>query len=69
MTTQETLDTARAQTYGQIRKWGSLDNWPTLLIEDRRFAICTVCGKHRTSHPWVGTERWLKDHNFVAKTK
>lgn len=50
------LDIARQETFDKIRRLGSIDNWPTLTLEPRRFYTCE-CGCMRTTHRMLGTDR------------
>jgi hypothetical protein len=47
---------ARYETTMQLRRYGSLDKWPTLLLEPKQFPRCE-CGCHRVAHKLHGTDR------------
>lgn len=55
--TEESINVARIATAQKLALYGSIDKWPTLALDARRFATCT-CGHSRTqSHRMIGTDR------------
>lgn len=58
------VDLARAQAAAKIAEYGSIDRWPTLMLEPERYARCT-CGHSRAAfgngaaygHRLIGTDR------------
>lgn len=56
-TTEESVISARREAAQKLALYGSIDKWPTLALESKRYAMC-VCGHSRTkSHRMVSTDR------------
>lgn len=55
--TESSIQIARMQAEQKIALHGSIEKWPTMPLEPRRFATC-VCDHSRTkSHRMIGTDR------------
>lgn len=51
------VDLARAQAAAKIAEYGSIDRWPTLMLEPERYARC-ACGHTRAyGHRLISTDR------------